>query len=519
MNVTSRTTLAISILLTAPTAYGQGNTETPLTTTDPAAGALLGYSTAVHGARVVVGARGAAANGIDSGAAYIFDRVSGQQTAKLVPMDADPGDIFGNTVALEGDIILVGSDREDGNENGVTFLTNSGSAYVFDAATGQQLLKLRASTSLSHAHFGRSVSMSGGLAAIGSDGINAQGVVTGTTYVFDVATGQELTKLLATDGEDEDRLGESVSISQGLVVAGAVGDDDNGTDAGSAYVFDAVTGAQVAKLLPSDGAERDSFGNAVAISGDRAVIGARRDDDNGLQSGSAYLFDVTTGQQLMKLLPLDGAAHDNFGHAVAITDVHVLVSAPQDDDLGDKSGSVYVFDRATGQQVMKLTAANGGVSHFFGYGLSASGGTAAIGSPFTSQAGSSTGSASLFDLSTGSGGVISYCGPTSANSVSMDGALLASASGFGTAQATFDIGSVPNSFGILFVGDVATDVTLGCGTRCVGGNIVRGPILMASSNQILGATFDMGQPSATHIQYWYRDTGTCGSDLSNALTR
>ena len=127
----------------------------------------------------------------------------------------------------------------------------------------------------------------------------------------------------------------------------------------------------------------------------------------------------------------------------------------------------------------------------------------------------------MFDLSALSGAVVSYCPPTSANSVSPEGATLLSANGFGTAQATFDLINVPNSFGLLFAGNTASDVVLGCGNRCVGGSLIRGPVVMASGNLILGTAFDMSPLGTTHIQYWYRDSGTCGSgfNLSNALTR
>ena len=76
-------------------------------------------------------------------------------------------------------------------------------------------------------------------------------------------------------------------------------------------------GDQLFKLLPDDGAADDLFGRSVAISGplgkEVAIVGAWRDDDNGSSSGSAYLFDITTGKQIFKLLPDDGAADDWFG--------------------------------------------------------------------------------------------------------------------------------------------------------------------------------------------------------------
>ncbi len=77
-----------------------------------------------------------------------------------------------------------------------------------------------------------------------------------------------------------------------IVIVGAYRHDDKGSASGSAYLFDTTTGLKIAKLLPDDGAAGDWFGWSVAISGATAIVGARYDDDNGAQSGSAYLFDA-----------------------------------------------------------------------------------------------------------------------------------------------------------------------------------------------------------------------------------
>ena len=118
-------------------------------------------------------------------------------------------------------------------------------------------------------------------------------------------------------------------------------------------------GDQLFKLLPNDGAASDFFGYSVAISGTTAIVGAQGDDDNGSNSGSAYLFDTTTGQQIAKLLAKDGAADDRFGRSVAISDAIAIVGSKWDDDNGDKSGSAYLFETATGQQVAKLLPDDG----------------------------------------------------------------------------------------------------------------------------------------------------------------
>ena len=160
--------------------------------------------------------------------------------------------------------------------------------------------------------------------------------------LFDVET-----KLTADDAVAGDYFG-SVAISDNTALFGASGDDDGGSNSGSAYLFDVITGSQLAKFTSDDIAADDSFGGSVAISGNTALLGARGDDDGGNHSGSAYLFNVITGNQLAKLTADDAAERDFFGGSVAISGNTAIVGASGDDDGGSNSGSAYLFDVTTG---------------------------------------------------------------------------------------------------------------------------------------------------------------------------
>ncbi|EAM47480.1 FG-GAP repeat protein [Crocosphaera watsonii WH 8501] len=99
--------------------------------------------------------------------------------------------------------------------------------------------------------------------------------------------------------------------------------------------------------LPN-GAAGDLFGFSVSLSGNNALVGSHFDDDKGTDSGSAYLFDVTTGNLLHKLTAPDGAAGDQFGFPVSLSDNTALIGGFGDDDQGLNSGSAYLFDVTTG---------------------------------------------------------------------------------------------------------------------------------------------------------------------------
>ena len=168
----------------------------------------------------------------------------------------------------------------------------------------------------------------------------------------------QLAKLIADDGAANDIFGHSVAISDGIAVVGAFGDKDKGSYSGSAYVFemsdssDATSWTLVAKLTADDGAAYDNFGASVVISDGTIVVGAYNDDDKGSNSGSAYVFemsdssDATSWTQAAKLTADDGAVDDRFGYSVAISDGTIVVGAYFDSDKVSISGSAYVFEKS-----------------------------------------------------------------------------------------------------------------------------------------------------------------------------
>ena len=370
---------------------------------DGAAGDHFGVSVAISpdgiGTTAIVGARWDDDNGSGSGSAYLFDATTGQQTFKLLPDDGTAGDHFGVSVAISGTIAIVGAVWDDDACADAPWC-DAGSAYLFDTTTGRQLFKLLASDGAATDSFGWTVAISGDTAIVGASGDNDNGTASGSAYLFDTTTRRQIAKLLPDDGAAQDHFGFSVAISGDTAIVGAHRDDDNGSYSGSAYLFDTTTGRQLIKLLPNDGAAGDHFGFSVAISGTTAIVGAYLDDDNGDRSGSAYLFDTTTGRQLFKLLPNDGEVLDHFGVSVAISPDGIgtaIVGSERDDDNGSASGSAYLFETTTGRQLIKLLPNDGVAGDEFGISVAISGATAIVGAEKDDENGGSSGSAYLFD--------------------------------------------------------------------------------------------------------------------------
>ncbi len=330
-------------------------------------------------------------NGDSSGSVYVYDATDlSAQPTKLTAFDGTERDRFGNAVAATDDKIIVGAYRygNDGNDY-------VGSVYVYDANDlSAQPTKLTAFDGASSDNFGISVSATADKIVVGAYSDDDNGNNSGSVYVYDAndLTAQP-TKLTAFDGVGDDLFGNAVSVTADKIVVGATYEGDGGwPGSGSVYVYDAndLT-AQPTKLTPFDGAGGDRFGESVFATVDKIVVGAWRDDDNGNDSGSVYVYDLSDlSAQPTKLTAFDGAANHRFGYSVAATVDKIIVGAEQDDDNGSYSGSVYVYDATDlSAQPTKLTAFDGAEDDHFGYSLDAVSNTLLVGSFYDDGQGSS----------------------------------------------------------------------------------------------------------------------------------
>ncbi len=400
--------LCVVMLATIPSATHAQCTpieKEKLLASDGAVDDYFGYSVGVSGIHAVIGAHRDDDNGEGSGSAYAF-RFDGSQWTEKTKLTSSTGsewDEFGIAVAISGNTIVVGAPFDN------TGAVQAGAAYIFrfNGAQWVEEAKLLASVPHPLAYFGSSVAISGDTAVIGSYNNDQTASSAGAAYVFrfDGTHWIHETRLSASDGEMNDYFGWSVAISGDTAVIGAKFDQDNGWESGSVYVyrFNGSQWIEEAKLVASDGAANDEFGVAVAISGNIAVIGAWLDGDLGNWSGSAYVFEFggSTWTQEAKLIPSDGGYGDWFGASVAISGDVVLVGAFFDDfnALFD-SGSAYLFryDGMVWAEEAKLLASDGALNDHFARSVAISGTTAFLGASDDDDNGLGSGSVYVFDI-------------------------------------------------------------------------------------------------------------------------
>jgi len=534
MKQTIFTLFATGILLSGA-ATGQTETNKYLASNAGMAEAF-GHAVVVDGNYVVVAARNAVVNGIDTGAVYVYDRTMGMELYILQPVDGGTGDKFGFDLAIEGDTLLVGSPHHD-----VMGMNMVGSVYVYDLTTGLETGRLVPPTMEMMGHFGIGVDIENGLAAIGAFTRDPllNGVDSGEAFIFDIATSTMVHSLIASDGKPGDMLGWSVSLSGNSVLVSA----DLHANHGAAYVFDVTTGAQTHKFEPMDVGFGDRFGWKVDLEGNNAIISSHKHDrvsTGDLDTGAVYLFNLAMNMQMGKFTAADGDANDEFGYSLSFDGGRLAVGAPFDDDATMNAGSAYVFDFATQLQESKILASDAAMSDLYGSSVDVNGIALLVGSIYDDDVIMNSGSAYEYDLAppcwskfctVASGSTLntatldpSGCDMTSSIDMMMMGGPMN--------QFTYLMIGSGNSIvdGALFgaSGDLClTGGTIGRYNKDAGKTNMMGMFMTDISNTATGGP-NFGIPNSGgsgilagqtwNFQYWFRNMGGMPSGFSEAVS-
>jgi len=315
----------------------------------------------------------------------LYSIISWKFQSKLVAPDGAAGDNFGVAVSISKDHIIIGSCFSD--ENG----SNSGSAYLY-SSEGTFIEKLMAPDGAVFDRFGIVVSISNNNIIITSYSNNGIGPNSGSAYLYS-SVGTFIQKITAPDGATNDHFGAALSISDNYLIIGAPVDDDSGSESGSAYLYSSG-GTFIQKITAPDGAAGDYFGCAVSNSDTLIIIGSCFNNDNGSKSGSVYLYS-SGGTFIQKITAPDGADYDEFGRTISISDDKIIIGAPYDDDNDIESGSAYLYSIG-GTFIQKITAPDGAFAVYFGWALSISDNYLIIGALWDRDNGLNSGSAYLY---------------------------------------------------------------------------------------------------------------------------
>ncbi len=475
---------ACSGALLAGLAGAQTATETTrVAPTNPEADGRFGSAADLDADTLLVGApRG---NG-DTGAAYVFVRNGNAWDfqAQLVPTGAPAQAWFGGSVAIEGDTAVVGARRDFDS----TAMIQPGRVYVFDrtGTTWTETQVLEASDAMDTDWFGQSVDISGNTIAIGSNfNMASVGFGAGAAYVF-VNGGTSWTeeaKLIASDSTSGDFFGWDVAVDGDTIVVGSEFDDDNGAESGSAYVFTrtGIVWTERTKLAPMMGAAADDqFGVSVDIDSGTIAVGAVEAPFMApCCTGSVYVFTGSgaTWTQEAKLQPAAGGAEDLFGGSLQLDGDSLVIGAVRNDSMGTDSGAAYLFSRSgtTWSQDLELRGSNALTGDFLGNGAALSGGYVVAGSPYADQPGfADAGAAYVYDTNSDSA---TYC-QGKLNSVGCVPFINATGTASATSSLSFAVRAndvVPSEAGILLYSFKKSNLDFHGGKLCVKTPFTRTP--------------------------------------------
>jgi hypothetical protein len=390
------------MIAAAGAAFGLGSIRTDdakFTPSDPAEYDLFGRTIAVSGDTVVVGAMG---KNQYEGAAYVFTNEGGawSQQAKLTTGHPAGQRVFGASVAVEGDRAIIGIP-------GPAFAAGSAEVYKRTGTTWAEEAEIFSPDGEGNDRFGTSVSISGDTAVVGTNNSRSG---FGTARVFrrtGSAWAQEA-KLTDPEATNSDYFGYQVAISGDTVIVAAQGKN---SEQGAVLVFtrSGTTWSQEAVLEADDAEPSGIFGRSLAIAGDTVVVAARTVST---ETGAVYVFTRTgtTWTQQAKLAAPDARAYDSFGRSVAVAGDTLAVGSPgiSGDGIGSP-GSVYLFRRSgtTWTFDTKLLAKDEVLGNSLGASVALSGGRVVSGAEYAGA--NFVGAAYVFDTDVPAPPAPGYC--------------------------------------------------------------------------------------------------------------
>ena len=313
---------------------------------------------------------GSNGQGDSTGAVYIYNLVTKNYEATLVASDSVAYDMFGSSVAIDQDELVVGAPGKN---------TNQGAVYVFEKSvngwtSANEVAVLQVSAGMMNDRFGTTVDISDGVVLGGAYGV---GNNVGSAYIFDKPTTgwtstSEDAVLTHSGAQDDDWFGIAIAIQQDQIICGAPFTDSLGLDAGGLYLYDqpasgwSTTTESYRIYQNRIGNMGDRYGTSVVVEDQITVVGAPNENQ---KTGAVYVleFNGVDWNTIARLVASDSTENSEFGQSVDIQDSMIVVGAPSDQGVG----AVYVFKRQGAEWVStteeaKLTASDAAASDRLG---------------------------------------------------------------------------------------------------------------------------------------------------------
>ena len=301
---------------------------------------------------------------------------------------------FGRACAIGDGYIAISSPDDD------SMGSYTGAVYLYDAQTHAQVGKLVASDAAQGAQFGEQLLIHDGKLFVGVPQEESVQSFGGAVYVFDLQTQNELMKIVPSDMTPDSKFGfsfgESLSASNGKLAVSAVGSNEF---AGALYIFDIETGDELMKISPADGVQNDLFSRPVAMGDEYIAAGTRADPDDASNTSSIYIYDMATGEELRRVTPEEVNSF-YYGNDFEIADGILYVGDIFCGDNGESTGCVRIFDLSSGDEIGRLTDPEGASGDDLGRNISISNGRLVTGARLDRPNGLSSGSVCIFDLQT-----------------------------------------------------------------------------------------------------------------------
>lgn len=387
-------TASLAVPLLVPCVQAQDVSLFPMVPAEITGGERYGASVDLDGAVAAIGAtffEDPAFGTVGEGAVFLVDTETGSVLHKLLHTPFVSVEQLGRAVAIDGGRVLATIDPASSLEK----------AFVFDVSTGQELMELIPVTGGAHQDFGNSADLAGGVAIVGDRFWRPSLFVSsgkGAAYAFDVATGQQLYEFEETSNADIGWLGEAVATDGLRALCGAPRTDEGGTDRGAAYLYELAGGTRIQKLLPAGLLPGDQFGGSVALGDGYAAVGAAGDDELGSFAGKVYVFDAVTGALVRIHTASDGVAGHAFGASVRVDGGLLYVGASGLSAAQAGKGAVYVYDLVSGAELYALKDAAPVPEPVLGGVLAVSGGRLLHGNSGDDTLGMNAGTAKYFEL-------------------------------------------------------------------------------------------------------------------------